>query len=425
MKAAELTTPPTDAQRRQAATALLQRYDARLRRTARRYSLCAADAEDAYQRAIEILLRKAPVTEPERLVRWMHTVTRHEAYAVRRQREKLLDRPVGPPEDGPDVDPVDLLPHGGPEPTEGVARKERVVRSFEALKALKPQELRTLMLKAEGYSYAEIEEITGFSQTKINRCMVEGRRRFLETFAEIEEGRRCEALSPALSRFCDGELDSESRARLMEHLGQCAHCRAKLRAYRETPRRVLALAPAGIAAGPTLTDRFGERLALIGDRVRETAASLVHRGGGGALDASQTIAAGGGARGSGLAAVALDLRRRRGRRRSGDLRREGRASGSPRRRPSRARSRGPTGVPSDPGPGPGPGAGGGRSKSWRQAARAARHPHGGAGPRVRPTAVFRHQRVRHRRRRRGGRGIHLGRRSSVRIREIAGGFARS
>ena len=160
------------------------------------------------------------------------------------------------------------------------------------------------MLKAEGYSYAEIEEITGFSQTKINRCMVEGRRRFLETFAEIEEGRRCEALSPALSRFCDGELDTESRARLMEHLGQCAHCRAKLRAYRETPRRVLALAPAGIAAGPTLADRFGERLALIGDRVRETAASLAHRGSG-ALDASQTIAAGGGARGSGLAAVAL------------------------------------------------------------------------------------------------------------------------
>jgi RNA polymerase sigma factor (sigma-70 family) len=159
----------TDEQRRQAATALLERYDARLRRTARRFSLCAADAEDAYQRAIEILLRKAPVLEPERLVRWMHTVTRHEAYAVRRQREKLLDRPIAPPEDSPELDPIDLLPHDGPEPTEGVARKERVVRSFEALKALKPQELRTLTLKAEGYSYVEIEEMTGFSQTKINR----------------------------------------------------------------------------------------------------------------------------------------------------------------------------------------------------------------------------------------------------------------
>ena len=111
----------TDEQRRQAATALLERYDARLRRTARRYSLCAADADDAYQRAIEILLRKAPVTEPERLVRWMHTVTRHEAYAVRRQREKLLDRPIAPPEDGPELDPIDLLPHDGPEPDRGAS----------------------------------------------------------------------------------------------------------------------------------------------------------------------------------------------------------------------------------------------------------------------------------------------------------------
>jgi RNA polymerase sigma factor (sigma-70 family) len=295
---------PTDEQRRQAATALLERYDARLRRTARRYSLCAADADDAYQRAIEILLRKAPVTEPERLVRWMHTVTRHEAYAVRRQRERLLDRPIAPPEDGPELDPIDLLPHDGPEPTEGVARKERVVRSFEALKALKPQELRTLTLKAEGYSYVEIEEITGFSQTKINRCMVEGRRRFLDAFADIEEGRRCDALAPALSRFCDGELDDAARPGLMEHLGQCAHCRSKLRAYRETPRRVLALAPVGMLAAPSAAGRIGDRLAMAGDRVREAAASLLHRGGG-AVEASQTLAASGGGRGSGLAVLAL------------------------------------------------------------------------------------------------------------------------
>jgi RNA polymerase sigma factor (sigma-70 family) len=294
----------TDEQRRQAATALLERYDARLRRTARRFSLCAADAEDAYQRAIEILLRKAPVLEPERLVRWMHTVTRHEAYAVRRQRERLLDRPAGPPEDGPELDPIDLLPHDGPEPIEGVARKERVVRSFEALQALKPQELRTLTLKAEGYSYVEIEEITGFSQTKINRCMVEGRRRFLDTFADIEEGRRCDALAPALSRFCDGELPDAERPALMEHLGQCAHCRSKLRAFRETPRRVLALAPVGLIAAPSLAGRIGDRFAMAGERIREITASVLHRGGG-AVEASQSLAAGGGGRGSGFAALAL------------------------------------------------------------------------------------------------------------------------
>ena len=66
--------------------------------------------------------------------------------------------------------------------------------------ALKPQEVRALTLKAQGYSYAEIGEITGWSYTKINRCMAEGRKRFLQVFADIEHGRRCEELAAALSR---------------------------------------------------------------------------------------------------------------------------------------------------------------------------------------------------------------------------------
>ena len=34
--------------------------EASLRRTARRFSLCADDAEDAYQRAVEIMLTRSP-----------------------------------------------------------------------------------------------------------------------------------------------------------------------------------------------------------------------------------------------------------------------------------------------------------------------------------------------------------------------------
>ena len=37
----------------------LRSFEAALRRTARRYSLCADDADDAYQRAVEILLTKS------------------------------------------------------------------------------------------------------------------------------------------------------------------------------------------------------------------------------------------------------------------------------------------------------------------------------------------------------------------------------
>lgn len=153
--------------RRRAASELVESHDTVLRRTARRYSICADDAEDAYQRALEILLTKAPPIEGDSLVRWMQTVTKREALAVRRQRERLLGSPrLSSMEEGDDRDPLDLIASDGPSPDDRVGRRERVTRSGEALQALKPQEVRALTLKAQGYSYAEIGELTGWSYTR-------------------------------------------------------------------------------------------------------------------------------------------------------------------------------------------------------------------------------------------------------------------
>ena len=91
--------------------------------------MCAADADDAYQRALVVALRKAPDVEPAALVRWMHVVTRREAWAVRRVRERML-----PEEHG-------LRASGGPEPGEHVERRERiamVARALEALSKVRP-----------------------------------------------------------------------------------------------------------------------------------------------------------------------------------------------------------------------------------------------------------------------------------------------
>jgi RNA polymerase sigma factor (sigma-70 family) len=154
--------------RRRAASALIDSHDRVFRRTARRYSICADDAEDAYQRALEILLTKAPPIEGDALVRWMQTVTKRESLAVRRQRERLLGSPRPASfDDEADRDPLELIASDAPEPNDRAARRERVVRSAEALRALKPHELRALTLKAQGYSYAEIGEITGWTYTKV------------------------------------------------------------------------------------------------------------------------------------------------------------------------------------------------------------------------------------------------------------------
>lgn len=150
--------------RKRAAVELIAREDPELRQTARRYSLCEEDAEDAYQRSLEILLVKAPSERPRELIRWMKTVVKHEALAIRANRERLL----GVGDDATD-DPVARLVAVSAGPDERLERRERVARSREALRALKPAELRSLTLLAAGYSYAEIGERTGYSQTNVHR----------------------------------------------------------------------------------------------------------------------------------------------------------------------------------------------------------------------------------------------------------------
>src|SRR5690348_15422470 len=67
------------AARRRVVVETYARNETALRRTARRHSLCEDDAEDALQRGLEILLRRAPSGDARELVRWTQTVVKHEA----------------------------------------------------------------------------------------------------------------------------------------------------------------------------------------------------------------------------------------------------------------------------------------------------------------------------------------------------------
>src|SRR3954454_9375040 len=79
---------PSRADIEPAALELVRRHGAQIMATARRYALTPEDAEDAYQRGLEILLTKAPSTSEDDLVPWLKTVVKHEAFALRRQRER-------------------------------------------------------------------------------------------------------------------------------------------------------------------------------------------------------------------------------------------------------------------------------------------------------------------------------------------------
>jgi RNA polymerase sigma factor (sigma-70 family) len=277
--------PPDRTEIDPAALRLLERHGRQILATARRYSASADDAEDAYQRGLEILLTKAPTTREQELVPWLKTVVKHEAFAIRRQRERAT----------PTTDDDQPGEGAGPEAAahDHAERYERLRVGAEALRRLKPQEVRCLVLKAEGYSYKEICRLTGWTYTKVNRCLTEGRKAFLERVAGIEAGRECERLAPLISKLADGEAGAAEVRALRPHLRGCLVCRERLRGFRAAPARVAALAPAAAAAGPlrgafeSLVGAAQHKAAAItelaaGQKVAAVAASAAALGGGGA-----------------------------------------------------------------------------------------------------------------------------------------------
>src|SRR3954451_20510030 len=228
---------PSRAQIEPAALALLSRHSAGLLATARRYSATPEDAEDAYQRGVEILLTKAPTTTEDELLPWLKTVVKHEAFAVAKSAGRAV----------PSADVAVAEADAVAWTDERAERYERLRVGAEAMAGLKPQEIRCLLLKAEGLSYQEICEVTGWTYTKVNRCITEGRKAFLNRVARIESGGECERLAPLISKVADGEASAEEMRSVRPHLKGCLACKATLREYRAAPARLAGLVPPVVA----------------------------------------------------------------------------------------------------------------------------------------------------------------------------------
>src|SRR4051794_32163614 len=112
---------------------------------------------------------------------------------------------------------------------EQVASSERVRRSAEALGALKPDEAKALIMKAHGLSYEEIGERNGWTYTKVNRAITEGRRRFMAAFEGIESGEECERFTPIVEALAMGAATSRQLLEIRPHLRHCSACRAAVR----------------------------------------------------------------------------------------------------------------------------------------------------------------------------------------------------
>jgi RNA polymerase sigma factor (sigma-70 family) len=147
-----------------------------LRRQAARHAGAPADADDALQEACLQFLRYYDGDPGEPALRWLMLCVKHRAWelgARRRDREALAEVAVTDACD-PEAKLLQVLA-AAPGPAERAERDEDATAFFAALARLKPDERTALLLLGLGCSYREIGQLRGWTHTKINRCLAEGR----------------------------------------------------------------------------------------------------------------------------------------------------------------------------------------------------------------------------------------------------------
>jgi DNA-directed RNA polymerase specialized sigma24 family protein len=152
--------------------------------------------EDACQTAWTALLRCR--VERATVFGWLCAAAIHEAW--RQWAQTRTELPAGTFRT---PHPCELPPGEDPEPAadtpaipDQVAARMQHAQRLADLATLKPNDRRALYLKALGYRYREIIQITGASYTAVNRRLTEGRRQLHKLEHERENACHAERAEP-------------------------------------------------------------------------------------------------------------------------------------------------------------------------------------------------------------------------------------
>jgi RNA polymerase sigma factor (sigma-70 family) len=158
-----------------------------LRRQASKHSQRPENGDDALDDACLSFMRSYEGPPGVDAVRYMFAVVKLSAWAIDRRRREL-EVSSAPLVFRADLkmDPLATLPDLGEEPGDRYERLEELRERAAPLAALKRDERIALVLLAAGYSYREIGERQGWTYTKVNRCVAEGRQHLGELVGEGE-----------------------------------------------------------------------------------------------------------------------------------------------------------------------------------------------------------------------------------------------
>jgi DNA-directed RNA polymerase specialized sigma24 family protein len=138
-----------------------------------RHAVSRADAEEALQEAFAAFVRAYDPGRGAPPLAWLTLTMKRECW--RKRRDAHLDRRAGQEAERGSEDSgfvMELIP------SPGASLEERVMErdvGRRRLARLRPDQRTGLGLLGAGFSYKEISRLRGWTYTKVNRCISEGR----------------------------------------------------------------------------------------------------------------------------------------------------------------------------------------------------------------------------------------------------------
>jgi RNA polymerase sigma factor (sigma-70 family) len=169
---------PSDSRRSQTQALAGHLYTAHHRRLlaiGKRNSPSTEDAEEALHDTFILFINHFDPTAGAPPLAWLTLTLKRRCWATYR-RQQLLHRQQPLPHADPTAnDTSNELLDPSRLPDELAVVSANVSEARHKIDQLKPDERRALSLLAIGYSYREICHLTGWTYTKVNRCISEGR----------------------------------------------------------------------------------------------------------------------------------------------------------------------------------------------------------------------------------------------------------
>ncbi len=186
--------------------------------------------EDVAQEAFMSALRRMRATDSEiNFKPWIYQIARNAAIDSYRRNSHAVEVSMDSDDGLRASDRHRLVGiDGGPDSV--LVTKEQLGHLQGAFDELSDVHTRVLVMRElEGMSYREIGQRLDLTRPAVESALFRARRRLESEYAELSEGRRCEAMHATMVRMAAGKHRGAEEHRLARHAKRCHTCRMRAR----------------------------------------------------------------------------------------------------------------------------------------------------------------------------------------------------